>query len=112
MIEVIEEVPYGSRDVSNVDIDISIPISVEVIPHKVYLIEENSYSGNHSVNHSVNHSGAYLNFHIVRSENRIRDINRENDQNILKRIKCILYTMVSIPITILLLGYTSTIWGQ
>ena len=107
MIEVIEEIPYGSLDVSNVDTSISIPISVEVVPHKVYLFEENS--------------SAYLNFQLFRlSENRInRDryrnresIHRENDQNLIKRIKCILYTMVSIPITILLLGYTSTVWNR
>ena len=104
MIEAIQviEVPYGSRDISNVDIDVSITISVEVVPHKVYLIEEISNS---------HHSESYLNFHLLRSENRIRDIvNQDNDQNLIKRIKCILYGMVSIPITILLLGYTSTIW--
>jgi hypothetical protein len=112
MIEVIEEVPYGSLDVSNINIDDSIPISVEVVPHKAYLIEE-----------EYNNSNSYLNFQIFRlTENRInrdiiqnRDIirqNRENAQNLLKRIKCILYTMVSIPITILLLGYVSTIWNR
>ena len=103
MIEVIEEVPYGSLDISNINIDDSIPISVEVVPHKAYLIEEQSSS--------------YLNFQIFRlSENRInRDIirqNRESSQNLIKRIKCILYTMVSIPITILLLGYVSTLWNR
>ena len=98
-IEVIEEVPYGLIDLSNTDINI--PISVEVIPHKAYLIEE--------------HSSSYLNFQIFRlSENRIiRDINqRENDQNFIKRIKCVLYTMISIPITVILLGYISTIWNR
>ena len=117
MIET-EEVPYGySIDLSNVDLsntdlsnDLSlnlIPISVEVVPHKAYLIEEE---------HS-NLSTDYLNFQIFRlTENTInRDIirqNRENSQNLLKRIKCILYTMVSIPITILLLGYVSTLWNR
>ncbi len=108
MIESIEEIPYGSLDVSNIDTDISIPISVEVVPHKIYLIEE----------HSENYSGAYLNFQMFRlTENRInRDItirqNRENAQNLIKRIKCILYIMVSIPITIILLGYVSTVWNH
>ena len=102
-IEVIEEVPYGSLDISNI-IDDSIPISVEVVPHKAYLIEEQSTS--------------YLNFQMFRlTENRInRDIiihqNRESAQNLMKRIKCILYAMVSIPITIILLGYSSTIWNR
>jgi hypothetical protein len=101
MIEVIEEVPYGSRDISNVDTDISIPISVEVFPHKVYLIEDN-----------LSHSGAYLNFQTFRlSENRINR-ERESSQNLIKKVKCILYTMVSIPITILLLGYVSTTWNR
>lgn len=111
MIEVIEEVPYGSLDISNINIDESIPISVEVVPHKAYLIEE--------------HSTSYLNFQIFRlTENRINrqsihrqiihreSIHRENAQNLAKRIKCILYIMVSIPITILLLGYVSTIWNR
>jgi len=106
-IEVIEviEVPYGSLDVSNIDTDISIPISVEVVPHKVYLIKEE-------------HSSAYLNFQMFRlTENRInRDIvmnqNRENAQNLIQRVKCILYTMVSIPITIILVRYSSTIWNR
>lgn len=114
MIEVIEEVPYGSLDISNTNIDESIPISVEVVPHKAYLIEEH------------NHSTSYLNFQIFRlTENRINreiilnresshreSIHRENAQNLAKRIKCILYIMVSIPITILLLGYVSTIWNR
>jgi hypothetical protein len=110
MIEVIEEVPYGSRDISNI-IDDSIPISVEVVPHKAYLIEEHS-----------NLSSAYLNFQMFRlTENRInRDIirqNRENSHienahNLIKRIKCILFTMISIPIIIILLGYVSTIWNR
>lgn len=104
MIEVIEEVPYGSLDISNIDIDDSIPISVEVVPHKAYLIEEE-------------HSSSYLNFQIFRlTENRInRDIirqNRESSQNLVKKIKCILYTMVSIPITILLVGYISTLLNR
>ena len=105
MIEVIEEVPYGSLDVSNIDVDVSIPISVEVVPHKAYLIEEE-------------HSNDYLNFQIFRlTENRINGNiiihqNRENSQNLIKRIKYILYTMVSIPITILLLGYVSTLWNR
>jgi hypothetical protein len=100
MIEVIEEIPYGSLDISNINIDDSIPLSVEVVPHKAYLIEDSS---------------SYLNFKIFRlSENRInRDIvrnrNRENADNLVKRIKCILYTMVSIPITLLLVGYVSTL---
>lgn len=107
MIESTEviEVPYGSLDVSNVDTDISIPISVEVVPHKVYLIEEH------------NDSTSYLNFQMFRlTENRInRDAirqNRESSQNLIKRVKCILYTMVSIPITIILLGYVSTVWER
>lgn len=110
MIEVIEEIPYGSLDISNINVDDSMPISVEVVPHKAYLIEEE-------------YSNSYLNFQIFRlTENRInRDIiirqnrqsnHRENTQNLLKRIKCILYTMVSIPITILLLGYVSTLWNR
>jgi hypothetical protein len=106
MIEVIEEVPYGSLDISNINIDDSIPISVEVVPHTAYLIEEQSTS--------------YLNFQIFRlTEHRINresshreSIHRENAQNLAKRIKCILYIMVSIPITILLLGYVSTIWNR
>jgi hypothetical protein len=112
MIEVIEEIPYGSLDISNINVNDSIPISVEVVPHKAYLIEEE---------HS-NLSTDYLNFQIFRlTENTInRDIirqnrqsnHRENTQNLLKRIKCILYTMVSIPITILLLGYVSTLWNR
>ena len=108
-IEVIEEVPYASRDISNVDIDDSMPISVEVVAHKAYLIEE--------------HSNAHLNFQIFRlNENRInRNIviyenressHRENAQILINRIKCILYTMVSIPITILLVGYVSTLWNH
>jgi hypothetical protein len=104
MIEVIEEVPYGSLDISNVDIDDSIPISVEVVPHKAYLIEEE-------------HPSSYLNFQIFRlTENRInRDIirqNRESPHNLIKNIKCILYTMVSIPITILFVGYISTLLNR
>lgn len=105
MIEVIEEIPYGSLDISNINIDYSIPISVEVVPHKAYLIEEE-------------HSSSYLNFQIFRlTENRInRDIiirqNRESSQNLVKKIKCILYTMVSIPITILLVGYISTLLNR
>jgi hypothetical protein len=105
-IQVIEEVPYGLRDISNTHIDYSIPISVEVVP-QACLIEESNY-----------HSNAYLNFQIFRlTENRInRDIlinqNRESAQNLIKRIKCILYVMVSIPITIILLGYISTIWND
>ena len=103
-IEVIEEVPYGSLDISNINIDDSIPISVEVVPHKAYLIE---------------HPNA-LNFQIFRlTENRINregihreSIHRESAQNLIKRIKCILYAMVSIPITIILLGYSSTIWNS
>jgi hypothetical protein len=113
MIQVIE-VPYGSLDISNINVNDSIPISVEVVPHKAYLIEDSNHD-------------SYLNFQLFRlSENRInRDIvyqnrqsnhresiHRENSQNLLKRIKCILYTMVSIPITILLLGYVSTIWNR
>lgn len=107
MIESIEviEVPYGSLDVSNVDTDISIPISVEVVPHKVYLIEESD------------DSNSYLNFQMFRlTENRINRVtinqNRESAQNLIKRVKCILYTMVSIPITIILLGYVSTVWNR
>ena len=105
MIKSIEEIPYGSLDISNINVDDSIPISVEVVPHKAYLIEE----------HSNHDSSSYLNFQIFRlSENRInRDIvrnrNRENADNLVKRIKCILYTMVSIPITLLLVGYVSTL---
>ena len=103
MIEVIEEIPYGSLDISNINVDDSMPISVEVVPHKAYLIEE----------HSNHDSSAYLNFQMFRlSENRInRNIirNREHEQHVIKRIKCILYTMVSIPITILLVGYISTL---
>jgi hypothetical protein len=105
MIEVIEEIPYGSLDISNINVDDSIPISVEVVPHKAYLIEEE-------------HSNDYLNFQIFRlTENRINGNiiihqNRENSQNLIKRIKYILYTMVSIPITILLLGYVSTLWNR
>jgi hypothetical protein len=108
MIEVIEEIPYGSLDISNINIDDSIPISVEVVPHKAYLIEE----------HSNHDSSSYLNFQIFRlTENRInRDIiarqNRESSQNLVKNIKCILYTMVSIPITILLVGYISTLLNR
>lgn len=102
-IEVIEEIPYGSLDISNINVDDSIPISVEVVPHKAYLIEE----------HSNHDSSPYINFQIFRlSENRInRNIirNREHEQHVIKRIKCILYTMVSIPITILLVGYVSTL---
>ncbi len=103
MIEVIEEIPYGSLDISNINIDDSIPLSVEVIPHKAYLIEDSS---------------SYLNFQIFRlTENR--DIlihqnreSRESSQNLVKKIRCILYTMVSIPITILLVGYISTLLNQ
>lgn len=109
MIEGIEEVPYGSLalDISNINVDDSMPISVEVVPHKAYLIED---------------SCSDLNFQIFRlTENRInRDIihqnressHRESAQKLIKRIKCILYTMVSIPITIILLGYVSTAWNQ
>ena len=106
MIKSIEEIPYGSLDISNINVDDSIPISVEVVPHKAYLIEE----------HSNHDSNSYINFQIFRlTENRInRDIvrNRENAENLVKRIKCILYIMVSIPITILLLGYVSTLWNR
>lgn len=108
MIEVIEEIPYGSLDISNINVDDSIPISVEVVPHKAYLIEE----------HSNHDSSTYLNFQVFRlSENRInraRGIvrNRAHEQHVIKRIKCILYTMISIPITILLLGYVSTLWNR
>jgi len=119
MIET-EEVPYGYSidlshvDLSNIDlsnIDLSdlsinlIPISVEVVPHKAYLIDEPIHS-------------SYLNFQIFRlSENRInRDtlINRHrgNHQIIIQRIKCIFYTLISIPITIILLGYVSMAWER
>ena len=106
MIET-EEVPYGYSidfshvDLSNVDIsDLSInliPISVEVVPHKAYLINEPE---------SIH---SYLNFQIFRlSENRInRNIDERNNQIIIQRIKCIFYTLISIPITIILLGYIS-----
>jgi len=114
MIET-EEVPYGySIDLSNVDlsnIDVSndlsinlIPTSVEVVPHKAILIEADQIC-------TIDDS--YLNFQIFRlSENRInRDtiINRHrgNDQIFIQRIKCIFYTLISIPITIILLGYVS-----
>jgi hypothetical protein len=115
MIET-EEVPYGySIDLSHVDlsnIDLSdlsinlIPISVEVVPHKAYLIDEPE---------SIH---SYLNFQIFRlSENRInRDTlierNRNNHQIIIQRIKCIFYTLISIPITIILLGYVSMAWER
>jgi hypothetical protein len=102
-----EEVPYGysidmSTDLSNIDLsDVSInliPISVEVLPHKAYLIDEPIHS-------------SYLNFQIFRlSENR--DIERNNHQIIMQRIKCIFYTLISIPITIILLGYISIIWER
>ncbi len=105
MIEVIEEIPYGSLDISNINVDEIIPISIEVVPHKAYLIED---------------SGAYLNFQTFRiTENIINresihreSSNRESSHNLVKKIKCILYTMVSIPITILLLGYVSTLWNE
>ena len=116
MIET-EEVPYGySIDLSHVDlsnIDLSdlsinlIPISVEVVPHKAYLIDDPE---------SIHSS--YLNFQIFRlSENRInRDTlierNRNNHQIIIQRIKCIFYTLISIPITIILLGYVSMAWER
>ena len=118
-----EEVPYAyvdSIDLSNVDLsnnllDLSInliPISVEVVPHKAYLIDEPE-----SI-HSQ--SASYLNFQIFRlSENRInrdRDtlINRDrgNHQIFIQRIKCIFYTLISIPITIILLGYVSMAWER
>lgn len=105
MIET-EEVPYCySIDLSNIDIsnDISInliPVSVEVVPHKAYLIDSEQICTN-----SNDHS--YLNFQIFRlSENRINR-HRGNHQIFIQRIKCIFYTLISIPITIILLGYVS-----
>jgi hypothetical protein len=112
MIET-EEVPYGySIDLSHVDLsnelsDLSInliPISVEVVPHKAYLIDEPIHS-------------SYLNFQIFRlSDNRNRDTlierDRNNHQLLIQRIKCIFYTLISIPITIILLGYVSTVWER
>jgi hypothetical protein len=127
MIET-EEVPYGySIDLSNVDLsntdlsnDLSlnlIPISVEVVPHKAYLIEGDQLHRNQN---SELHSVSFLNFHIFRlSENRInrdRNINIErninNHQILIQRIKCIFYTLISIPITIILLGYVSMVWER
>uniref|UniRef100_A0A6C0D233 Uncharacterized protein n=1 Tax=viral metagenome TaxID=1070528 RepID=A0A6C0D233_9ZZZZ len=110
MIQV-EEVPYAyiNLDISNIESfhnDVSnIPVSVEVVPHKAYLIDE-----------PITHSGAYLNFHIFRlSQNRIN----RNDQirgishnYTIQRIKCVFYTIISIPITIILIGYISTIWDR
>lgn len=104
-----EEVPYGYIDISNISMDLAIdvsnvPISVEVVPHKAYLIDEPL--------------GAYLNFQIFRlSENRIRYTeniltHRRREDNVIKRIKCIFYTLISIPITILLVGCMSTLWNR
>lgn len=123
-----EEVPYGYIDLSNVDLsnnDLSkidpsdsIPISVEVVPHKVYLIDEPQSIQSHSI-HSTNGGHSYLNFQIFRlSENRNRQIDIETgtvierNNQIIQRIKCIFYTLISIPITIILLGYVSIAWER
>jgi hypothetical protein len=127
-----EEVPYAyvdSIDLSNVDLSIDlsnnlsdlsinlIPISVEIVPHKAYLIDE-PQSHSQSTN---GHGHSYLNYQIFRSENRInrdRDIlietdrSRINHQILIQRIKCIFYTLISIPITIILLGYVSMTWER
>ena len=111
-----EEVPYGYIDSMidlSLNIDISnVPISVEVVPHKAYLIDEPINSIN-----SINSS--YLNFQIFRlSENRINRhteiqlTNRRREVNVIQKIKCIFYTFISIPITILLVGCMSTLLNR
>ncbi len=111
MIEA-NEVPYGLIDVSNTDINIPISVeAVEVVPHKAYLIEENqlgAYLNFQMFGLSENRINRHINIHINRDINR----NRDNDRNVIKRIKCIICTMITIPFTVILLGYISTIWNR